>query len=232
MQKLVKSGYSVDMSTADETPIAGAGRPPKATTAAIVQAAWALFEEVGFDAASMTAIADRAGVSRRTLFNYFPHKADLLFHGWDDFMQQFRDELLTQPKDLPLFAALTNTFWSLAPCVEELEARFHPGPAVTAARVRDENVAYWKSLWGRQMEQLVLDIYGPEYRMKAGFVGAIAAQAWAEFIALQHASALPISHNEAMAKVLGELADVLGAPLLAARLVEHAIDVPLHRPSL
>ena len=50
-------------------------------------------QEVGFDAASMTAVADRAGVSRRTLFNYFPHKADLLFHGWDEFMQQFRDEL-------------------------------------------------------------------------------------------------------------------------------------------
>lgn len=201
------------MTPTDET--ASAGRPLKATSAAIVQAAWALFEEVGFDAASMTAVADRAGVSRRTLFNYFPHKADLLFYGWDEFMEQFRAELTRQPRSTPLFAALTNTFWSLAPCVQELESRFHPGPAVTAARIREDNVAYWKGMWGRQMEQLVLDLYGPDFRMKAGFVGAIAAQAWAEFIVIQHSSSLPISHNEAMTQVLGELAEVLGVDLLA-----------------
>ena len=214
MQKPVKSGYSARMTIEGAAGGGAPGRPQKATREAIVQAAWALFEEVGFEAASMSAVADRAGVSRRTLFNHFPHKADLLFHGWDDFMAQFRAALLQQPKDVPLFAALTSTFWSLAPCVQELEARFHPGPAVTAARVQAENVVHWKALWGGQMEQLVLDVYGPAHRMQAGFVGAIAAQAWAEFIVIQQSAPTPIPADAAMASVLGELAQVLGAPLL------------------
>lgn len=217
MQKPVKSGYSARMTNAAAMATTAPGRPQKATREAIVQAAWALFEEVGFEAASMSAVADRAGVSRRTLFNYFPHKADLLFHGWDDFMAQFRAELLRQPAETPLFTALTGTFWSLAPCVQELEARFHPGPAVSAARVQAENVAYWKGVWGQQMEQLVLDVYGPEHRMQAGFVGAIAAQAWAEFIVIQQSAPTPIPADAAMAQVLGELAQVLGVPLLARR---------------
>lgn len=216
VQKLVKSGYSAGMTdtTAGVPPL---GRPQKATRETIVRAAWTLFEEVGFDAASMSAVADRAGVSRRTLFNYFPHKADLLFHGWDEFMTQFRGALLEQPRDVPLFTALTSTFWSLAPCVEELESRFHPGPAVTSARLREDNVAYWKALWGRQMEQLVLDVFGPDQRMKAGFVGAIAAQAWAEFIVVQQSSPAPVRADAAMAHVLGELAEVIGVPRLERR---------------
>ena len=202
------------MTTTADTVGGAPGRPPKSTRADILQAAWALFEEVGYDAASMSAVADRAGVSRRTLFNYFPHKADLLFHGWDDFMQEFRGELSRQPKEAPLFASLASSFWSLAPRVQELESRLHPGPAVTAARLAADNVVYWKSLWGGQMEQLVLDVFGPEFRMQAGFVGAIAAQAWAEFIVVQHSSATPVPADAAMARVLGELSDVLGVPLI------------------
>ena len=217
MQKPVKSGYSARMTIEGAAGGGAPGRPQKATREAIVQAAWALFEDVGFEAASMSAVADRAGVSRRTLFNHFPHKADLLFHGWDEFMAQFRAELLQQPTDVPLFTALTSTFWSLAPCVEELESRFHPGPAVTAARLREDNVAYWKALWGRQMEQLVLDVFGPEQRMKAGFVGAIAAQAWAEFIGIQQSSPAPIRADAAMGRVLSELAAVLGVTMAGPR---------------
>jgi len=215
VQKSVKSVYSACMEQTRRT--AGPGRPPKATQSAIVQSAWALFEEIGFDAASMSAVADRAGVSRRTLFNYFPHKADLLFHGWDEFMAQFRDELVRQPRTAPLFTMLSNAFWNLAPCVEELEARFHPGPEVVAARQRADNIAYWKTQWGRKMEQLVLEVFGSEYRMKAGFVGAIAAQGWAEFIGIQQSSAAPVRADDAMAVVLGELSDVIGIPLLANR---------------
>ena len=55
------------------------GRPPKVDHHATIRAAWDVFEEVGFEAASMSMIAERAGVSRRTLFNHFPHKVALLF---------------------------------------------------------------------------------------------------------------------------------------------------------
>lgn len=47
--------------------------------AAIIDAAVALFCEEGFDAASMDRIAQRAGVSKRTVYNHFPSK-EALFH--------------------------------------------------------------------------------------------------------------------------------------------------------
>lgn len=46
--------------------------------ARIIQAATALFRDVGFDAVRMEAIAGMAEVSAGTVYNYFPTKGDLL----------------------------------------------------------------------------------------------------------------------------------------------------------
>jgi len=192
---------------------AGPGRPPKATPDAIVRAAWALFEEVGFEAASMSAIAERAGVSRRTLFNHFPHKAALLFTHYGEFMRAFRDELRRQPAGSSLFTAFSGAFTTVAPMLEELEARFAPGPEVVAARVRDDAVAYWKGVWAREMEQIVLDVYGPEAHLKAGFAGAITAQFWTESIAMQRQSSGAMRADAALALVLQEFAEIFGVQL-------------------
>lgn len=189
---------------------AGPGRPPKSTHAAIVLAAWALFEEVGFEAATMSAVAERAGVSRRTLFNRFPHKVALLFHSYDEFMLAFADELRKQPDTDSVFIQLTNTFSAVACVSEDLEARFPPGPEVAAARFREDAVAYWKGIWAREMEQIVLEVYGPDERVKAGFVGAITAQIWTESIALQRTSAKHLRADTALTMVLKELTEILG----------------------
>ena len=188
----------------------GPGRPPKATHDAIVRAAWALFEEVGFEAASMSAVAERAGVSRRTLFNHFPHKVALLFHNYSEFMSAFSQELRRQPKDASLFAQLTTTFSVVAPISEQLEARFPPGPEVAAARFREDAVSYWKGVWASEMEDIVLQVYGEQERVKAGFVGAITAQIWTESTALQRQSAKPLRADMALGMVLKELAEILG----------------------
>ena len=44
----------------------------------IVTTAMALFQTSGYDATTMDAIAEKAGISRATLFNYFPTKDSLL----------------------------------------------------------------------------------------------------------------------------------------------------------
>ena len=49
------------------------------TRAEIVDASIALFAAQGFDATSMEQVADAAGVSRRTIYRYFPTKDDLVF---------------------------------------------------------------------------------------------------------------------------------------------------------
>ena len=57
------------------TAVSGLRERKKArTTQQLVDAAYALLAEGGFEAMTADAIADRAGVSRRTFFNYYPFK--------------------------------------------------------------------------------------------------------------------------------------------------------------
>lgn len=55
----------------------------RATRRAIVSAAAEMFVDVGYSAATIAAIADRAGVSRRTVFSSVGGKAELLKLAWD-----------------------------------------------------------------------------------------------------------------------------------------------------
>ena len=64
--------------------------------AAFLQAAEALFVEVGFEAATMTAVAERSGSSIGALYNYFPDKASLAVA----LLEQYRTEILDQWKPL------------------------------------------------------------------------------------------------------------------------------------
>src|SRR5687767_11738816 len=64
----------------------------------VARVAVRLFDRRGFDAVSVDEIARRAGVSRRTLFRYFPSKEDLVFHGHDRLVGRLR-ELLARDED-------------------------------------------------------------------------------------------------------------------------------------
>jgi AcrR family transcriptional regulator len=90
---------------------AGAGRAPglrerkKAKTrAAIQQEAMRLFQERGYDGATVEDIAEAAEVSPSTFFRYFPTKEDVVLR--DDYDELLMEAFLTQPPDLtPLQAA-------------------------------------------------------------------------------------------------------------------------------
>lgn len=77
------------------------GRPPATSHAAIEAAAFALFAERGFDDTTAEEIAEAVGVSRRTLFRYFPSKNDIPWGRFDESLAGFRQTLralpLTQP---------------------------------------------------------------------------------------------------------------------------------------
>lgn len=62
-----------------------AGRPATVQRDQVAAAGLALFLKRGFDAATMTEVAEAAGVGRKTLFTYFPTKADLV---WNRFNRQ------------------------------------------------------------------------------------------------------------------------------------------------
>lgn len=59
------------------------GRPQAASRSFLEEAAAELFLEQGFAATTIADIAQRAGVSRSTFFNYFTSKTDVLWSGFD-----------------------------------------------------------------------------------------------------------------------------------------------------
>jgi AcrR family transcriptional regulator len=85
----------------------------------IRDAAMALFEKQGFEATTVDQIADAAGVSRATIFNYFPSKEAVVFEqdpsareGWQALME-------ARPLDEPLWTSLSIVLFGFAESLRE-----------------------------------------------------------------------------------------------------------------
>jgi AcrR family transcriptional regulator len=63
--------------------VPGRGRPRQVSADLIAEAATELFLERGYHNTAIDDIAQRAGISRASFFNYFPTKADVLFREID-----------------------------------------------------------------------------------------------------------------------------------------------------
>jgi AcrR family transcriptional regulator len=59
-------------------------RKKQRTRERIVEAAFALFEERGFDGTTIADIAEAAEIAPRTFFSYFPSKDDVVFHDFEE----------------------------------------------------------------------------------------------------------------------------------------------------
>ena len=73
-------------------------RPAK--TGVILRAATRVFAEQGYQTATMDAIADRAGIGKGTLYEYFRDKQDLFFAVFDDYIASMA-RLARQSVELP-----------------------------------------------------------------------------------------------------------------------------------
>ncbi len=69
------------------------------TRGALVQAAYAIVRDAGFEGLTAEAVADRAGVSRRTFFNYFPSVESVLTVSVTEFFTSVGDRLEARPVD-------------------------------------------------------------------------------------------------------------------------------------
>ncbi len=76
------------------------------THADLVDAAYALVRDHGMDGVTAEAVADRAGVSRRTFFNYFPSVESVLVEGAGDFFTTVGHRLEERPADEPVMDSL------------------------------------------------------------------------------------------------------------------------------
>jgi AcrR family transcriptional regulator len=83
-------------------------RKKAATRQALHQAAVRLAIEHGLDRITVEAIADEAGVSRRTFSNYFGSKEEALLHGDFQRIHTLIEQVRARPADETPWTALTN----------------------------------------------------------------------------------------------------------------------------
>ena len=93
------------------------------TRESLIDAALELFARDGFDATHSDRVAERAGVSPRTFFRYFPTKESVVFHRDHWFMRSFAAAYQEQPVGLGDYAALHKTFVEQAAGFGELRGR-------------------------------------------------------------------------------------------------------------
>lgn len=111
----------------------------------LMKAAIALFDEQGYDATTVTEIAERAGLTKRTFFRHFTDKREALFHGWDEVAEVWLTALEAAPADTDPLTAVAAGFKP----VGEMFVDRHP-----FARTRSAIVAASPELRERELIKL------------------------------------------------------------------------------
>ncbi|GGV13596.1 TetR family transcriptional regulator [Actinomadura sp. LOL_016] len=101
-------------------------RKKQRTREALVDAAFALFAEKGFDATTVEEIADAVDVSSRTFFRYFASKEDVALTFQDEQLRAVLTLLSERPADEPIITALRRTIVQVARACESGELGFTP----------------------------------------------------------------------------------------------------------
>lgn len=96
------------MSTKDTSCVIGGlrERNRRRTAARLEQAAWELVAEQGFDAVTADAVAERAEVSRRTFFNYYPRVELVLNERMRSTIAALAERFVARPADEPVHESL------------------------------------------------------------------------------------------------------------------------------
>ena len=82
------------------------GRPRTTSRDEVQRVALALFAEEGFEATTLDDIAAALGVSRRTLFRYYPSKNDIVWAEFSAHLAGLRERLARASADEPLIDVL------------------------------------------------------------------------------------------------------------------------------
>jgi AcrR family transcriptional regulator len=188
------------------------------TRLAISQIATQLFATHGFDAVTITQVADAAGVAKMTVTNYFPRKEDLVFDRADVIVQSLAAVVSRRAPGQSLLTAVRNDY---AEAIDRGEATLGLGSVRFIRMVQDSPVLIAR---GREISE----------QREHALAEAIAAEAGSgdvlhRIVAAQLASVHRILYAEASRRILA------GEPLkeIQAALAAQAIRAfDLLEPSL
>lgn len=93
-------------------------RTRRAVQKEITDAAQRLFVDRGYEQTTIDDIADAVGMSRRSVFRYFPTKEDIVVGKFDFVAETIVDELRARPADEPVWESLRRMFDLLIPYVD------------------------------------------------------------------------------------------------------------------
>jgi AcrR family transcriptional regulator len=96
------------------TDAATRGRPQSSSREMLQEAAFELFLENGYAGTTVGQIANRAGVSRNTFFNYFAGKSDVFWIDLDSTLGQLREALRSAAVDQPALEAVQDALLTIA----------------------------------------------------------------------------------------------------------------------
>lgn len=132
----------------DPAPTGRRERKKQRTREAIVDAAFTLFAEKGFEATTVEEIADLVDVSSRTFFRYFSSKEDVVLTFHEEQFDAMRAALAAQPPDMPVITAMRNAGVSVIRACEEGAYGFDPQKFLCVQQMMESSPA----LFGRSLE--------------------------------------------------------------------------------
>lgn len=101
-------------------------RKKQRTREALVDAAFRLFQQKGFEATTVEEIADEVDVSSRTFFRYFASKEDVVLTFQEEQFTTMLEELAARPASEPVITALRRAAVSVLRACEEGDYGFDP----------------------------------------------------------------------------------------------------------
>lgn len=108
----------------------------------LAQAAFELFDERGYEQATIDDIAERAGLGRTTFFRHYRAKEDVIFPDHDRLLDQIRDRLRTSSQGTALAAVSDAVRLVLLHYLEEGElARHRYALTSSVPALRDREIA-------------------------------------------------------------------------------------------
>lgn len=132
-------------------------RKKQRTREALVEAAFALFKEKGFEATTVEEIADAVDISSRTFFRYFASKEDVALTFQEEQFAAVLEMLLAQAADEPVITALRKACVSVLRACEDGAYGFDPERFVCIQQMMESSPAVLgRSLEHGQKKQLEL----------------------------------------------------------------------------
>jgi AcrR family transcriptional regulator len=101
-------------------------RKKQRTREALIDAAFRLFQQKGFEATTVEEIADEVDVSSRTFFRYFASKEDVVLTFQEEQFATMLETLAARPAEEPLMTALRHAAVSVLRACEDGEFGFDP----------------------------------------------------------------------------------------------------------